>query len=66
LVSKADLNNKFKEWINIFRIDDFVGTDVREADKSWPENIAVDAGGYTGYWTDKQVLKILNTKIIKS
>jgi hypothetical protein len=42
-----------KVWHNIYRIDDFVGTKI-EAD--WVNNIPVNAGGHTNYWSDKEVL----------
>lgn len=63
--TKADLKNKFDSWVNIFRIDDFVGTIVGKQDSAWPENKPVDSGGHTGYWTDREVLAILNNQIIK-
>ncbi|MEM6619503.1 MAG: hypothetical protein AAF631_09390, partial [Pseudomonadota bacterium] len=41
-------------WRNIYRTDDFVGTEVQGL-KAWPENRAVDAAGHIGYWTDDAV-----------
>lgn len=47
-----------KEWINIFRVDDFIGTYIGDADLSgrWPKNLAVPPGGHTGYWKDEAVI----------
>ncbi|MCP5076212.1 MAG: hypothetical protein GY947_23320, partial [Rhodobacteraceae bacterium] len=50
-------------WVNIFRFDDFVGTTVNGAkiepqktdDPQWPDNIAVQPRGHTGYWNDDAV-----------
>jgi len=50
------------EWLNIFRIDDFVGTGIGKLSGKRPENEFVSPGGHTGYWTDNQVLKILKAK----
>ena len=49
------------DWINIFRIDDFIGTYIGASDLrgTWPVNHAVPAAGHTGYWTDRSVVNIL-------
>ncbi|MEM1198251.1 MAG: hypothetical protein AAGI06_02975, partial [Pseudomonadota bacterium] len=49
------------KWINIFRIDDFIGTYIGRSDLEgeWPVNQAVPASGHTGYWTDAHVIKHL-------
>ena len=57
-------------WFNIFRVDDFVGTHIGDQPISrqptdWPFNIAVDRGGHTDYWTDRQVLDLLVGKRIR-
>ncbi len=46
------------KWINIFRIDDFIGTHIGPSDLKgkWPVNYAVPAAGHTGYWTDANVI----------
>ena len=51
-------------WINIFRIDDWVGTDV-EPDATWPENLPVNPAGHTGYWNDREVIDLLIGKKIQ-
>ncbi len=55
----TDFNTRLDAWINIFRIDDFVGTIVGPADGAWPQNIPVNPRGHTGYWTDDEVLDVL-------
>ncbi len=47
-----------KTWINIFRVDDFIGTYIGKKDLSeeWPKNQAVPQGGHTGYWKDANVI----------
>lgn len=44
-------------WVNIFRIDDFVGTHVGAG--VWPTERPVPPNGHTMYWVDRNVLKIL-------
>ena len=90
-------------WVNIFRIDDFIGTYIgndfpkkkgsgtsnddaqsqNENDKSgdgsidtelksaksqsaveWPINEAVQTGGHTGYWTDTEVISLLEKHVM--
>ncbi|MEM7507577.1 MAG: hypothetical protein AAF415_12610 [Pseudomonadota bacterium] len=50
-------------WINIFRINDFVGTHIRPRNDpkkgSWPEEHAVGPRGHTNYWIDREVVPIL-------
>ncbi len=42
-------------WINIYREDDFVGTNISGNGK-FPENRPVPAGGHTDYWRQTEVL----------
>ena len=44
-------------WINIYRVDDFVGREVGDTD--FPTNITVGPRGHTDYWSDREVLKAL-------
>ena len=41
-------------WLNIFRIDDFVGTHIGKGD--WPEEFPVAPNGHTNYWIDRSVV----------
>ncbi len=45
-------------WINIFRIDDFVGTHIDDKGK-WPQEHPVGANGHTYYWVDENVFQHL-------
>ena len=45
-------------WINIFRTNDFVGTEITGAD-NYPQNFPVAPRGHTGYWRDAEVLAII-------
>ena len=55
------------DWINIFRVDDFVGThiDTRSklgqgnAEPGWPREHPVAPGGHINYWIDNNVIPIL-------
>ncbi len=48
-------------WLNLYRIDDFVGTRI-DPPSAWTGEFkqqAVGAGGHTDYWTDRRVLQAL-------
>ena len=49
------------QWINIYRIDDFVGTkiDFNNSSKENWINYAVEKKGHNYYWTDRDVLAII-------
>ncbi|NOC93201.1 hypothetical protein [Ruegeria sp. HKCCD6604] len=51
-------------WFNIFRQDDFVGTEIEGGLIFANRNIPVDPGGHTGYFTDYQVWKALSDPAI--
>jgi hypothetical protein len=60
------LRNRVRLWVNIFRIDDFVGTfllDPGTECTEWDEMVVVDHPvdplGHTDYWTDRQVIAAL-------
>ncbi len=38
-------------WINVYRIDDFVGTYIENSIPGFPINVPVPAGGHTNYWS---------------
>jgi hypothetical protein len=46
------------DWINIFRVDDFVGTHV-DPEGVWPREHPVPPNGHTMYWTDENVFPLL-------
>jgi hypothetical protein len=43
-----------RDWLNIFRIDDFVGTNVGKG--VWPREFPVLPNGHTNYWVDRRVV----------
>jgi hypothetical protein len=52
-----------RAWTNLFRIDDYVGTNiVNDADPHWPDNTPLPVGGHLRYWQKDafdQVSKLL-------
>ena len=55
-------------WVNIFRIDDFVGTHIDSSSGQdgsadgrdmWPQEFPVRPNGHTMYWVDEDVFPIL-------
>jgi hypothetical protein len=56
------LTNCVKQWNNIYRTDDFVGTVIAPAGFGGKlSNNPVAPGGHTGYWSDRQVHEILDS-----
>ncbi len=53
------------DWINVFRIDDFVGTHI-DSTGQWPREKAVPANGHTYYWVDENVFEILKDFVEKA
>jgi hypothetical protein len=47
-----------QKWVNLYRVDDFVGTRINGR-QSFPDNIPVGAGGHNYYWNQPQVLELL-------
>jgi hypothetical protein len=54
------LRTRVQRWVNLYRIDDFVGTHVKGVDDSWPRNHPLPVGGHTNYWREREVLVILS------
>ncbi len=47
-------------WVNIFRVDDFVGTHIAaDPAANWPIEVPVPANGHTNYWIDRNVTREL-------
>jgi hypothetical protein len=57
-LTKAADGGVLDDWINIFRIDDFVGTFI-DPSGQWPREHPVPANGHTYYWVDENVFPIL-------
>jgi hypothetical protein len=56
----GSLKSLLTRWVNIYRVDDFVGTKVAGR-HGWPiENVGVAAGGHTNYWRQPSVLRLLS------
>ena len=51
-----DVHDGIANWVNIYRLDDFVGTVVEGPSETFPVNEWVPAKGHTNYWTDDCVL----------
>lgn len=63
-LAPVEARGLLNSWVNIFRVDDFVGTHIDRSHKrakpnsgsGWPNEQPVQTGGHTNYWTDKQVI----------
>ena len=57
----ADLLSIICDWINIYRIDDYIGTYITDSDgfqlttQKLPRNTPFGPGGHTGYWTQEEI-----------
>jgi len=68
-VSPSEQNpGVLSRWVNIFRIDDFVGTHIDatgshdgtlDGRDMWPQEYPVRPNGHTMYWVDEEVFPIL-------
>jgi len=64
--SWEDLKAHMRNWVNLYRVDDYIGTYIDQDDPTWvyrPRNVPIAAGGHTGYWNQKEVFdheEILN------
>lgn len=65
-IVKLSEDDRFR-WINVYRIDDFVGTyienSIKGADgkvKPFPVNIPIGTGGHTNYWQPEVFEALLN------
>jgi hypothetical protein len=50
------MNKTIHTWINIYRVDDYVGTSIKSSLPDWPTNLAFPPGrrlrGHTRYWEE--------------
>lgn len=49
------LKKTISRWHNIYRADDYIGTEIKGNRENFPQNIPIETGGHTGYWNDAQV-----------
>jgi len=57
----SHLRTTVKRWMNIYRVDDFVGTNVDgDSAGDFPQNICIAAGGHTGYWSQPAALQAMS------
>lgn len=49
------LQQTVSQWLNVFRVDDFVGTHI-DGSSGFPANIPLEAGGHIRYWQAADVM----------
>ncbi len=65
----SNLRQRVDRWSNIFRVDDFVGTEIEYpaglAASGGPhcENLPVECSGHNNYWSDRQVIHLLRNHL---
>lgn len=50
-------------WQNLYRTDDYVGTNVESCGTGSPVNIPIAPAGHTGYWSDREVKRHLEISL---
>ena len=63
-LQKVTAGGLLTEWVNIFRVDDFVGTHIDTSRNEgqpndgtgWPQEVPVPPNGHTNYWADVKVM----------
>ncbi|WP_435008834.1 hypothetical protein P12x_000083 [Tundrisphaera lichenicola] len=50
-------------WLNIFRIDDYVGRSIDDSVPGLIANVAIGPGGHLGYWDDPDVIRHIESVI---
>jgi hypothetical protein len=53
------LGSDIGSWVNIFRIDDYIGTTVAPGKTSRVVNRPIGAGGHTDYWREDDLAKAI-------
>ncbi|MDX2203793.1 MAG: hypothetical protein NW223_13655 [Hyphomicrobiaceae bacterium] len=60
----AALRPRLASWVNLFRVDDYVGQRI-EADDGFVRNVPMRAGGHMEYWTEAKLSEILFERVCK-
>jgi len=59
--TSEDPKKQTRRWINLFRVDDPIGTHINEQGVdptgTFPNNFALGPGGHTNYWCDHEALE---------
>jgi hypothetical protein len=58
----AKLRPKLASWVNLYRVDDYVGRDIRDLD-GFVRNIVMPAGGHIDYWKEKKLAEAVLERI---
>lgn len=53
------LQSGIGRWINVYRIDDYIGTDIDREDKTFIDNRQIGCGGHIDYWKEESLAKIV-------
>jgi hypothetical protein len=64
-ISWREFEHFVDSWLNLYRVDDFIGTEIAGGTKSvggraqaFPKNQPVYGRGHIGYWTDDNAIRI--------
>lgn len=57
------LRGRLTRWLNLYRVDDYVGGPIEDIDNPALENIAIRAGGHMNYWREPETARALDALI---
>lgn len=57
------LRGRLSRWLNLYRVDDYVGGPIEDLDNPALENVAMRAGGHMDYWREPDVARALDELI---
>jgi hypothetical protein len=55
----AKLRNNLGRWINLYRVDDYIGTGIMVGPQAGVVNKVIGIGGHTDYWKEDQLAKVI-------
>lgn len=53
------MRNGIGRWINVYRIDDYIGTDIAGGTDTCVSNKQIGRGGHTDYWKEEDLARIV-------
>jgi hypothetical protein len=55
----AALRNNIGRWINLYRVDDYIGTSLMLGPEAGIHNVEIGLGGHTDYWKEDQLARVV-------
>jgi hypothetical protein len=55
----AALRNNIGRWVNLYRVDDYIGTSLMLGPEAGIHNVEIGLGGHTDYWKEDQLARVI-------